>query len=217
MERLMTDPQQPDARPDPTRAPPDAARPAADPTAPPTAEPPGPGAAANAQVTPPPPAGPQPDPLAAGPPVWAAQGYPPLYPAYGPSGYGGAPAAPVPPYAAQHPGHGHPYGYHPPSPSGYQPQQRTNALAVASMATSICAIVLAACTNGLAGVAGVVGAVLGHVARRQIAERNEAGNGYAVAGIVVGWLAAAVSLLMIALLVTVIVSLPGPFAGPFTT
>ena len=34
---------------------------------------------------------------------------------------------------------------------------------------------------------GPVGAIMGHIARRQIQERGEQGDGFALAGIIVGW------------------------------
>lgn len=56
---------------------------------------------------------------------------------------------------------------------------RTNALAVASLVLALLFFVPLAPTAG---------AVLGHFARRQIQERGEAGDSFALAGIVVGWL-----------------------------
>jgi hypothetical protein len=41
---------------------------------------------------------------------------------------------------------------------------------------------------GLGGLAGLVGAILGHVARRKIRRSGEAGDGMALAGIIVGWI-----------------------------
>ena len=53
------------------------------------------------------------------------------------------------------------------------------------------------------GVSAIFGAILGHVARRQIRERGQLGDGLAVAGIVVGWLLYAIILvfLLVALVV----------------
>lgn len=50
----------------------------------------------------------------------------------------------------------------------------TNGLAIASMIVSILGF-------------GPVGAIMGHIARRQIQERGEQGDGFALAGIIVGW------------------------------
>jgi hypothetical protein len=77
----------------------------------------------------------------------------------------------------------YPQPYYPPQP-GYapgqpyaQPQyvpQPTNGLAIAAMIVSIVGF-------------GPVGAIMGHIARRQIRERGEQGDGFALAGIIVGW------------------------------
>ena len=66
----------------------------------------------------------------------------------------------------------------PPYPYPYQP--RTNGLAIASLVCSVAGV--ATC------VSAPVGAILGHVARKQIRERGEAGDGMALAGIIVGWI-----------------------------
>lgn len=63
----------------------------------------------------------------------------------------------------------------------------TNRMAIASLALSLTG--LSTC-----GVSAILGAILGHVARRQIRERGQLGDGLAVAGIVVGWLLYAVML-----------------------
>lgn len=51
----------------------------------------------------------------------------------------------------------------------------TNSLAIASMIVAILGF-------------GPIGAIMGHVARRQIRERGEQGDGFALAGIIVGWI-----------------------------
>lgn len=51
------------------------------------------------------------------------------------------------------------------------------------------------------GLISPVGIVLGHIAHRQIRERNETGKGLATAGIVVGWVGTALVLLAVAVLV----------------
>lgn len=192
----MTDPLQPD----PTSAAPppsDWARPATDPTAPSPAAPYPPSDPAQA--------------YAAG----ADTGYDPAAQAY-----------PAPHHAADqgygqqhspgyHPGYHQGYGQYPPAPyggygAGWAAPRRTNGLAIGSMVTSISALVLMACTKGIAGVVGIVGVVLGHVARRQIRERGEAGNGFALAGIIVGWIAVGLAVIAILLVVLfLVVRLPG--------
>lgn len=70
----------------------------------------------------------------------------------------------------------------------------TNGMAIASMVVSIVGI-LGLCGYGLGGYIGIVGAILGHVSRKQIRERGENGDGMALAGIVMGWLATAIAVL----------------------
>ncbi|WP_336032373.1 DUF4190 domain-containing protein [Geodermatophilus sp. FMUSA9-8] len=89
------------------------------------------------------------------------QGTPP--PAYGP---------PPGPYG---PGHHPPYGYG----YGYPvPPRRTNGLAVASMVLGIL---------WLYWIGSILALVFGYIARSQIRERGESGDGMAIAGIVLGW------------------------------
>ena len=64
-------------------------------------------------------------------------------------------------------------------------QRKTNGLAIGALVTGIAALPLSFC-YGVGGIlAGLVGAILGHVARRQIRERGEDGGGMALAGIIV--------------------------------
>jgi hypothetical protein len=96
----------------------------------------------------------------------------------------------------QHPGgwkdqppYSGPPGY--PPPYGFVPIQRNppiNGMAIAALVVA-CTGVLGLCPYGLGGWIGAIGAVLGHVARRQIRERGERGDGLALAGIIVGWIA----------------------------
>jgi|SoiMethySBSTD1v2_1073268.scaffolds.fasta_scaffold779843_2 hypothetical protein len=85
--------------------------------------------------------------------------YPTTTPSYSPAPYYGPPG-----YAP-----GQPYG----QPT-YVVSPPTNGLAIASMIVSLVGF-------------GPVGAILGHVARKQIRERGEQGDGFALAGIIVGW------------------------------
>jgi len=91
---------------------------------------------------------------------YAQQGY--AQPGYAQPGY-------------QQPGYAQPYAAY------VQPSPPTNGLAVASL---VCAL------SGLltCGVASIVGAILGHVARKQIAERGGGGDGLALAGVITGWI-----------------------------
>lgn len=123
-----------------------------------------------------PPPGDQPPPLAPSP---AGGGIPtqPLYPG---AAYGSPPGSP--------PG----YGYQP-----YPAPPRTNGMAIASMVVSIVGIA-GLCAYGLGGFIGAVGAILGHVARRQVRERGEGGDGMALAGIIVGWIAVGLAVITVA-------------------
>jgi curved DNA-binding protein CbpA len=69
--------------------------------------------------------------------------------------------------------------YRPPS-GGATRQPPTNGLAVVSLVLSLAGVLFC--------VAAPVGAIVGHVARRQLRERGEGGEGLAMAGIVIGWL-----------------------------
>ena len=84
------------------------------------------------------------------------------------------------------------YGYGTPGPAA----PPTNGLAIAAM---ICSLVgFATC------ITAPVGAVLGHVARKQIRERGEAGDGMALTGIIVGWI---LTVLFIALIIFYVVAI----------
>lgn len=89
----------------------------------------------------------------------------------------------------RYPGGGAPTtgGFKPPTGAYRRPGEQlpTNGLAIASLVVSL----VAPLTMGMTG---PVGAILGHVARRQIQERGEAGDGFALAGIIIGWVAFAV-------------------------
>ncbi|MCW6007519.1 DUF4190 domain-containing protein [Micromonospora sp. CPCC 205371] len=82
---------------------------------------------------------------------------------------------------------------------GYQPvaSPPTNGLAIAAL---VCALAgIATC------ISAPVGAILGHVARRQIRERGEAGDGMALAGIIVGWIITGLMVLLVAFYVVIII------------
>ncbi|MEV6972910.1 DUF1707 and DUF4190 domain-containing protein [Kitasatospora sp. NPDC093806] len=61
------------------------------------------------------------------------------------------------------------------------PPRRTNAMAVTSLVLGLACLP----TGGLLGVPAVI---TGHLGRRQVAERDEEGDGMAVTGLVFGWL-----------------------------
>jgi len=130
------------------------------------------------------------DPYAQGPYAqgpYAGASYPvtsPPSPGYG--GYGGYP--------------GQAGGYYP----AYAPAPKTNGLAIASMVVSIVGAFFLFC-YGAGGLIGIVGAILGHFSRRQIRDRQESGDGMALAGIIVGWIATGLGLLIVAFFVIFIV------------
>jgi hypothetical protein len=115
------------------------------------------------------------------PPPGPHQGYGP------PPGYGAPPAYPPP-------GHGPPY--HGPPP-GYLPSypRPTNTLAILALV--------------LAFVFAPAGLVLGIMARRQIRQTGEEGDGLALAGIIVGGIGCALVVLVIGLWVVAFASLAG--------
>lgn len=78
---------------------------------------------------------------------------------------------------------------------GYGDTPETNGLAIASLVVAIGGTI--AC--GFVG--SIVGAILGHVARRQIAHSGENGAGLALAGIIVGWSITALYVIVIVLYV----------------
>jgi hypothetical protein len=117
-------------------------------------------------------------------PSWPAQ-QPPYQdsaPPASPAGYSGYPG----------------YGYGPPAPVPAGPP--TNGMAVAAMVLSISGIATLIC-YGAGALLAIVGAILGHVARKQIRERGEAGDGMALAGVIVGWITVALGVLGLAAIV----------------
>lgn len=69
-------------------------------------------------------------------------------------------------------------------------QRSTNGLAIASMVLGIL---------WLFWVGSVLALIFGYVAHKQIKERNQAGDGMAIAGIVLGWIGVATLILLILL------------------
>lgn len=80
-----------------------------------------------------------------------------------------------------------PPAYPPPPPYGYPyppmaPQRSYNGMAIAAMIVGI----VGACNP-----IGILGLIFGTIARRQIRETGEQGDGFAVTGIVLGWIGVA--------------------------
>lgn len=117
------------------------------------------------------------------------------------------------PYDPPYPyGAGQPYVPGQPWQSGYPPyygawQPRpTNGLAIASLVISIAALPLACLCYGIPGVLlGPTGAIMGHVSRRQIQQDGQQGDGLALAGMIIGWIVAGLSILGIAAVVATVV------------
>jgi hypothetical protein len=99
------------------------------------------------------------------------------------------PPPPPPPYGAPpHYGQPPPYGY------GYAPPDRgTNGLAIASMVLGIVWVYW---------IGSVLALVFGYVARGQIRQSGQKGEGMAIAGIVLGWVGVGFLLLFILLAAT---------------
>ncbi|MEU4551099.1 uncharacterized protein DUF4190 [Micromonospora violae] len=111
--------------------------------------------------------------------------------------YAPDPYAPIDPYASAQPPAGQPLpGYAPPAyapsgyaPSGYPPQYpgygypqppKTNGLAIAALVLAL--VGFTSC------ITAPIGAILGHVAQKQIRLSGEGGAGMAKAAIIVGWI-----------------------------
>ncbi|HET8659066.1 MAG TPA: DUF4190 domain-containing protein [Micromonosporaceae bacterium] len=131
------------------------------------------------------------------------------YPTQQPGGWSdpswpGQPQQPYDPKAPQHvsgqpmsPQAASPYGGYGYPGYGMPVSPPTNGLAIASL---VCSLVgLATC------ITAPVGAVLGHVARRQIRERGEGGDSMALAGIIIGWILTGLFVVVIAVYIVVIV------------
>ena len=79
-------------------------------------------------------------------------------------------------------------GFPIPAPSYPPPVRPTNGMAIGSLVCALMAISLPA-------------VIMGHIARSQIRDKNEAGDGLAVAGLVVGWLGMAAWTLLLVVLI----------------
>ena len=138
-------------------------------------------------------------------PAYPVQAYPPPYDpngyaaGYGTSGYGtagyGTSGYGTAGYGAS--GYGTAAGY------AFPVAKRTNSMAIASMTTSIVGLPLLLC-YGLGLPVSVVGAILGHIAKRQIKERDEQGEGMALAGIIMGWIGTGLAVLGVGALIILI-------------
>jgi uncharacterized membrane protein len=88
----------------------------------------------------------------------------------------------------------------PMAPYGYMPvahPQRTNSLAVGSLICGIGQIFVWT-------PASIAAVVMGHIARRQIKQTGESGDGMAVAGLVLGWIGIALTLLFVFIIIVAV-------------
>jgi hypothetical protein len=95
----------------------------------------------------------------------------------------------------------------PVAPYGYMPvahPQRTNSLAVGSLICGIGQIFVWT-------PASIAAVIMGHIARRQIRQTGEAGDGMAVAGLVLGWIGIALTLLFVFIIIVAVAA--GTHAG----
>jgi hypothetical protein len=139
------------------------------------------------------------DPPAAAPPRAAVPPPPP-----GPPGYGPSPGYPPPGYGPP-PGYP-PAGYAPPGypPAGYAPPGYPPAFPPPTNTMAILSLVFAF-------VFAPAGIVLGVIARKQIRETGEEGDGLALAGIIVGSIASAIWALLVLIWIIAFASIAGSF------
>lgn len=107
-----------------------------------------------------------------------------------PPGYGVAPASP---YGA--PSYGPPV-----APTG------TSGMAIGAMVCGLVGTVGGAVTCGITAPAAIVGLVLGHVALHQIKQTGQEGRGFALAGVILGWISVATILLVVVAVVIVAIT-----------
>jgi hypothetical protein len=110
-----------------------------------------------------------------------------------PYGSGDEPVSGYPP-----PYQGGPQAYYGAPGYGYVgPQMRTNPLAIASLACSLGGLITC--------ISAPVGIVLGHIAKRQIRETGEQGDGLATAGLLVGYIFTALAVLVLAAWLAIVI------------
>jgi hypothetical protein len=103
-----------------------------------------------------------------------------------------------------YPGGGYPSGGYPADPSqtgytgqGLAPSRASNGMAVASLVLGILGLTF------FFGIASIPAVIVGHIARKQIRERNEDGAGLAIAGLVTGWIGVALVVAVIVFFVVI--------------
>jgi hypothetical protein len=68
-------------------------------------------------------------------------------------------------------------------------------MSIAAMVISLVGLLTFWCYGVPGIVFGAVGAIMGHVARKQVTERGEQGGGMALAGIIIGWISVLLGLI----------------------
>lgn len=111
---------------------------------------------------------------------------------------GGVPHPPTGPYPGAYPPGAYPPGPYPqPGHPGYgYLHSQTNSLAIPALVLSLVGVMFC--------ITAPVGAILGHVAQKQIRETGESGEGMAKAAIIVGWILTGLGALAIAFYVVFI-------------
>lgn len=115
------------------------------------------------------------------------------------------PTPPPPPvaYSPVHPAQPWGYGY----PANYYLPGPTDGRATASLVLGIFGLVTFGCW-GVGALLGLTGAILGHVAHRNIRQTGAGGQGMATAGIVCGWVAFALGLVIGVFVLWIVGNLP---------
>jgi hypothetical protein len=96
---------------------------------------------------------------------------------------------------------------YPPAPWGYNyvAPRRTDGRATASLVCSIMGVWMLAW--GVGAVLGLIGALLGHSARRRIRATGDDGHGMATAGVICGWIAFGLGALVVILFLSVFIGI----------
>lgn len=109
------------------------------------------------------------------------------------------------------------FGAQPYGPQAFGAQASTNGMAIAALVCGVCQVFFWF-------LAGIPAIVLGHMARKQIRQTGEAGDGMALAGIILGYVGLALTALFVVLIVIIGVAVtnrtgvhppvPGQVPGP---
>jgi Domain of unknown function (DUF4190) len=103
------------------------------------------------------------------------------------------------------PAYGQPYPPQSASPYGYAATPQQNSMALVSMILSLVGLV--------SWITAPVGAILGHIALKQIRQTGESGEGMAKAGIIIGWIITGLGVLGCCALVVIPIILTGANAN----